>query len=95
MVGKCTCKRSYHSSIANSSGPTPQGQLLRTGVRRNARSTAHLQGGTGDVLQNGILCRGAQPERPHEEHLFPDGQRREMALVTGLQQGYAYNPDGQ
>ena len=64
--------------------PAPQGLLIRTGVRCDARSTAYLQGGAGDVPQNGVQCRGAQPGRPHEEHLFPDGQRREMALVSGL-----------
>ena len=39
--------------------PTPQGLLLRTGVCRNARSAAYLQGGAGDVPQNGVQCRGA------------------------------------
>ena len=67
--------------------PAPQGLLLRTGVRRNARSAAYLQGGTGDVPQNGVQCRGAQPGRPHKEHLFPDGQRREMAPFSGLRHG--------
>ena len=67
--------------------PTPQGLLLRTGVRRNARSAAYLQGSAGDVPQNGVQCRGTQPGRPHEEHLVPDGQRREMALVAGLRHG--------
>ena len=64
--------------------PAPQGLLLRTGVRLDARAAAHLQGGAGDVPQNGVQCRGAQPGRPHEEHLVPDGQRREMAPFSGL-----------
>lgn len=67
--------------------PAPQGLFLRTGVRRNARAAAHLQGGAGDVPQNGIQCRGTQPGRPHEEHLVPDGQRREMAPFSGLRHG--------
>ena len=67
--------------------PAPQGLLLRTGVRRNARSAAHLQGGTGNVPQNGVQCRGTQPGRPHEEHLFHDGQRRKVASLTCLRHG--------
>ena len=67
--------------------PASQGLLLRTGVRCDARPAAYLQGSTGDVPQNGVQCRGAQPGRPHEEHLVPDGQRREMAPVSGLRHG--------
>ena len=67
--------------------PAPQGLLLRTGVRRDARAAAYLQGGAGDVPQNGVQCRGAQPGRPHEEHLVPDGQRRKMAPFSGLRHG--------
>ena len=67
--------------------PAPQGLLLRTGVCRNARSATYIQGGAGDVPQNGVQCRGAQSGRPHEEHLFPDGQRREMAPFSGLRHG--------
>ena len=37
--------------------PAPQGLLLRTGVRCDARAAAHLQGSTGDVPQNGFQCR--------------------------------------
>ena len=65
----------------------PQGLLLRTSVRCDARSAAHLQGGAGDVPQNGVQCCCAQPGRSHEEHLVPDGQRRKMASVAGLRHG--------
>ena len=65
--------------------PAPQGLLLRTGVCRNARSATYIQGGAGDVPQNGVQCRGAQSKRSHEEHLFPDGQRRKMADVDKRQ----------
>ena len=51
------------------------------------RTTTHLQESAGDVPQNGVQCRGTQLGRPHEEHLVPDGQRREMALVAGLRHG--------
>ena len=67
--------------------PAPQDLLLRTSVRRDARSAAHLQGGSGDVPQNGVQCRRAQSGRSHEEYLFPDGQRREMAAFSGLRHG--------
>lgn len=67
--------------------PAPHGLLLRTVVRCDARSAAHLQGCAGDVPQNSVQCRCAQPGRPHEEHFVPDGQRREMALVAGLRHG--------
>ena len=67
--------------------PAPQGLLLRTSVRRNARSAAHLQGGAGNVPQNGVQCRGTQLGRLHEEHLVPDGQRREMAPFSSLRHG--------
>ena len=64
--------------------PAPKGLLLRTGIRCDARTATHIQGGAGDVPKNGIQCRGAQPGRPHKEHLFPDGQRREMAPFSSL-----------
>ena len=67
--------------------PAPQGLLLRTGVCRNARSATYIQGCAGDVPQNGVQCRGAQSRRSHEEHLFPDGQRRKMAPFSGLRHG--------
>lgn len=67
--------------------PASQSLLLRIGVRRNAQSAAYLQGGIGDVPQNGIQCRGAQLGRSHEEHLVPNGQRREMAPFSGLRHG--------
>ena len=74
--------------------PASQGLLLRTGIRRDARAAAYLQGGAGadlkgagDVPQNGVQCRGAQPGRSHEKHLVPNGQRRKMAPFSGLRHG--------
>ena len=83
------CKGAYADALRHRALrlSAPQGLLLRTGVRCDARSAAHLQGCAGDVPQDGVQCRRAQPGRPHEEHLFPDGQRREMALVSGLRHG--------
>ena len=83
------CKSAYADALRHSALrlPASQGLLLRTGVRRDARTAAYLQGGAGDVPQNGVQCRCAQSRRSHEEHLFPDGQRREMAPVAGLRHG--------
>ena len=65
-------------------------EILRLGTSaggQRAKAIIAYNKATGDVPQNGIQCRGTQPGRPHEEHLVPDGQRREMAALTCLRHG--------